>query len=135
MPTLQSMILTDRTPGTPVAHTFTPKGLNGGVGIVTDKSGGVPFGEPRFAIGNRETQDRINTDVKFSVPVLATESINGVSRPIVLRSAYVTARFSFSRLSTEQERNDVVGMFASAFAPGVTLVNDVVVKAEGVYGA
>jgi methionine synthase II (cobalamin-independent) len=51
----------------------------------------------------------------------------------VLRTGYADAQFTFEPTSTEQERNDIVGMFASALSAGSTLVNDTVVKLQGVY--
>lgn len=62
-----------------------------------------------------------------------TETINGVSRPVVVRTAYANLSVTFDEKSTEQERNDAIGLMASALATGKVLVNDTLVKLEGVY--
>lgn len=131
MPQLQQLVLTDRA-ATPVAHKFTPVDIQQNVGTVSERTGS-PVADPVYSISNRRSGDNYKVTIKMSVPVVQNETINGITRPIVVRSAYVQATFTFSKDSTEGERNNVVGMFADSFGTGKALVNDTLVKLEGVY--
>lgn len=134
MPALQTTVLKDRTPTTPVDHTFTPESVTDGVGIVTETSG-VPIGNSRLSVSSRKLANsgKYKAEVRLVIPTVVTETINGVSVPKVAREAFASATFTFDPASSEQERNDLVGMFADAFATGKTLVNDTVIKLQGVY--
>lgn len=132
MPALQTTVLTDRA-ATPVAHTFTPESVTDGVGIVTETSG-VPIGNSRLSVSSRKlASGKYKAEVRLVVPTVVTETINGVSVPKIAREAYASAVFTFDQASSEAERNDVVGMFADSFATSKVLVNDTVVKLQGVY--
>jgi hypothetical protein len=50
-----------------------------------------------------------------------------------VRTGYVNLSTSFDETSTEQERTDAIGMMSSALATSKVLVNDALVKNEGVY--
>jgi len=133
MPQLQNLVLTDRTPVTPVNHTFTPVGINQqGVGEVAANSG-VPVGSKRATVSVKKTNSRYKGSVRLVLPVLVTETINGVSNPVVARVAYCNMDFSFDEKSTEQERKDAVGMAADALGTGKVLVNDALITLEGIY--
>lgn len=133
MPALISTVLKDRTPTTPVDHTFIPQTVKDGVGTVVETSG-VPIGNSKLSVSSRETPNgKYIAEVRLSVPVVVNETINGVDSPKVVREAFATAKFSFDKSSSELERNNLVGMFASAFETGKVLVNDTVVKLQGVY--
>lgn len=132
MPQLQNITLTDRK-GTPVVHTFTPRDIVAGVGTVVESSG-VPVGSPRLTVSLRQTVNgRYKAVVKLVRPEIVTETINGVSRSIVDRTNSAEITFDFAPSSTEAERNDMVGMLADALGTGKVLVNDTVVKLQGVY--
>lgn len=133
MPQLQNVILTDRTPVTPVNLTFVPRGIDGNdVGTVVNNSG-VPIGEKRLTVSVKKKSSRYNAQVRLILPVVVTETINGVSRPVVVRTAYINVDATFDERSTEQERTDAVGLMASALGTGKVLVNDALVKLESVY--
>lgn len=132
MPQLQNLVLTDRAT-TPIAHTFVPRDIRDNIGTVVESSG-IPIGDNRFTISSvRTAQGKNKARVQLTVPVVQTQTINGVSTPVVVRTAYVDATFTFDATSTEQERKDVVGMFQSAFDASKVLVNDAIVKLQGVY--
>lgn len=133
MPQLQNLILTDRTPTTPANLTFVPRDIDAkGVGTVVN-SAGTPIGEKRVTVSMKKRNARYYGQVRISLPVVATETINGVSKPVVVRTAFINVDVSFDEKSTEQERTDAVGLMASALATGKVLVNDALVKLEGVY--
>jgi len=132
MPQLQNLVLTDRA-ATPVSHTFTPINIDtNGVGTVAE-TGTVPIGEPKFSIQNKRVNGRFKVTLKLSVPVVQTQTINGISTPTVVRTAYVDATFTFDGTASEQERKDIVGMFQSSLDPAKVLVNDTLIKLQGVY--
>lgn len=135
MPALQSIQLTDRA-STPVTKTLIPTGgPKGSVGrvAVADATGNL-LSETALTVSGRRTPQRLRSSIKLTVPVIANEVINGVNVPKVARGSFITAEFSFALDSTEQERNDAVGMFASSLLPTKTLVHDTVVKGQTVWG-
>jgi hypothetical protein len=133
MPALQSVVLTDRTPVTPVNITFVPRGKDPkGVGEVV-ASLGTPIGEKRCTVSMTKRGTRFVGQVRLVLPVVVTETINGVSSPVVVRTAYANLEVSFDEKSTEQERTDAVGLMSSALGTGKVLINDALVKLEEVY--
>lgn len=133
MPQLQNLVLADRTSPTPVNHTFTPVGINQqGVGEVANISG-VPVGYERVTVSMKKTNTRYRGQVRLTIPVVQTETINGIDRPVVVRTAYVDMNFSFDETSTEQERKNAIGMAADSLGASKVLINDSLVKLESVY--
>lgn len=132
MPQLQNLVLTDRK-ATPVAHTFVPRNIQQGVAEVAESSG-VPIGDNRVTASLIKTQaGRFKPTLKYTFPVVQTQTINGVSTPVVVRTAYVDLQFSFDPTSSEAERNDIAGMVADSLGVSKTLINDTVVKLQGIY--
>jgi len=133
MPQLQNVVLTDRK-ATPVAHTFTPRDITSGVATVIETTG-VPVGNSRLSLSLRQTgqNGRYKAEMKLAVPVVVNETINGVTVPKVARTAYADVTFTFDPTSTEAERNDIVGMLADSLGVSKALVNDTVVKLQGIY--
>jgi hypothetical protein len=132
MPQLQNVVLTDRE-STPVDHTFTPRDIVNGLGTVVETAG-IPVGEKQLQVAlNRTSSGRYKGVLKFKVPVVQTQTVNGIDTPTVVRTSFVDFNVTFDPTSTEQERADVIGMFASALAANKTLINDTLVKLQGVY--
>ena len=132
MPQLQTLVLTDRA-ATPVNHTYVPRDIKAGVAEVVESSG-IPIGDNRVTVRlNRTASGRYKPQVNFTFPVVQTKTENGISTPVVVRTAYCNVEFTFDPASTLDERNNVVGMVSSAFAATKPLINDTVVKLEGVY--
>lgn len=131
MPQIANLILTDRA-AVPVNHTFTPRDAAGGKGVLVSNTG-VTVGEKRFTIASSvNSNGKTVVRGKLILPVVATETINGVSMPKVVRTAYANFDLSFDATSTEQERKDAVGMIASSL-DAAKWVNDVTTKNETVY--
>lgn len=136
MPALQPLVVTDRTPSTPVNFTLNPigSGPESGYGVVgAADATGTALSEKRLTIGRRVSGNRIRVVEKWAFPVIVTETINGVAVPSVARVAYVDITFNFERGHTEQERKDVVGMIYSAHAVGKVLTEDTIVKNQDVW--
>jgi len=133
MPQLTTLVLKDRA-ATPVDHTFIPRDIVNGAGTVAESSG-IPLGDNRVAIAlnRRNASGRFKPTVNFTFPIVQNQVVNGVSTPIVVRTAYATLTFNFDSSSSEAERNNVVGMVQSALDPSKVLVNDTIVKLQGVY--
>lgn len=133
MPQLANLVLTDRTAPTPVNHTFTPREIKDGVGTVVESTG-VPVGDNRCAIQLRQTpQGSYKGTVRLTLPVVQTQVIAGITSPVVVRTAYANVEFTFAQTSTEEERKNAVGMLASALDASKAVVNDTLVKLQGVY--
>ncbi len=132
MPQLQSVVLTDRTPVTPVNRTYDPQDIKAGVGVAAN--GAVtPAGSERISVSNILSGTRYKGEVRLVLPVIQNETVNGIVRPVVVRTAYVTLQTSFDTSSSEQERNDALGLMASALGTGKVLINDALVKNQGIY--
>lgn len=118
---------------TPVSHDFVPRGddKNGVYSFV--ESTGVPIGDKVFTVSLRQIGDRIRARLILSDPVLVTETVNGVDKPVVPRTSYVDCTFTYSRFSSTQERKNLVGIFANLLDESVTTVDDTIVNLEGIF--
>lgn len=132
MPQLQSIAVTDRA-ATPVTITMTPKGRPDGVAVVGFSPDGSAVGMTKLTISHRKSADKWKTRLVFSAPVVVSETINGVASLRELRGSFADTTFTFAGTSTEAERNNFVGQYASLFATTKPLVNDVIVKGDEVY--
>jgi len=127
-----SVVINDRA-ATPVAHTFTPDGNDpNGVCVFTEKTG-VPAGDSRFTAQLRNSNGKYRPSLRLTVPVVQTQTINGVESPVVVRSAYVEVQCTFDALSTLQERKDAVGMMANALAANQVMLNDLLTNLNPIY--
>lgn len=135
MPSLQSIVVTDRAT-TPVNHTLTPTALqSGNVGLVSEKVAGQPISNQlRLSISNQMKNGKMRGRLVLTAPVVATEVINGVNSPKLLRTAVADLSVVFDEHSTTQERDDLVGMLASALANTKVLVDSTFVEGENVWG-
>lgn len=132
MPQLQNLVLTDRA-ATPVAHTFVPRDIVGNVATVVESTG-VPLADKRVTLTLRRTADgNYRAELGFSFPVVQDQTVNGITSPKVVRTAYADLSFRFSGTSTEQERKDLVGQVATALATAATMPNDMLTKLQAVY--
>lgn len=132
MPQLQNLILTDRA-ATPVAHTFVPREKQGSVGTVAESTG-TPIGDPKVTVSMvRTASGKYKGVVKYTFPVVQTQTINGVSTPVVVRTAYGELTVTFNAESTTQERNNAIGMIADSLGTGKALINGALVNLEGVW--
>lgn len=131
MPAIQNLVLTDRAT-TPVNHTFVPRGIPGGVATVVS-SNGTSVADKLFTISTRRANGKVKVRLVLRVPVVQTETINGISKPKVVRESISDTTFTFSAESTQQERDDHVGMFMSALDPSKALVNGATVDLMDIY--
>jgi len=127
-----NLVINDRA-ATPVAHTFSPDGDDkNGVHLYSEK-GSVPAGNPKYSIGLRQTGGRYRGSIRLAIPVVQTQTINGVSAPVVVRTSYIEVNTSFDALSTTQERADAVGLLVNSLAASQTQINDCIVNLSDIY--
>lgn len=127
-----NLVINDRA-ATPVAHTYTPDGDDAnGVHVYSEKTS-VPVGNPRYTASLRTSNGKFRPTVKLSVPVVQTQTINGVASPVVVRTAYAEVNFTFDGLSSEQERADCVGLLVNSLAASQTQLNDMIVKLSDIW--
>lgn len=131
MPSAGSFTVNDRA-ATPVAHTFVPRVIGSGVALFVE-SASVPFGERKFTISSRQSSGKYRVRIKGEFPVLVTETVNGVNKPSVIRTAYADTTLTFDQLSSLQERKDAVGMHFNAFATSQTMLDAVITGLESLW--
>lgn len=133
MPQLTSVVLKDRATPTPVDHTFVKRDVRDGVGTVIETTG-VPVGNSRLSVSARQSLSGFYKPVlKLVIPVVVTETINGVAMPKVIYTNSFEGTFTFSAFSTLEQRNNLVGMVRDALDPSKVLIHDTLVKLEAVY--
>lgn len=133
MPAMANVVLTDRAT-TPVNHTFTPQGKEGEAGGRFVEAGASSIGDKTFKIVPRKTPTgRRKIDLDLSIPVLVTETINGVNSYTVARTSRASVTFDFPPDATVQEQKDIVGMMYTALATATTVPNAVLVGNENVW--
>jgi hypothetical protein len=126
-----NLVINDRA-ATPVAHTYSPDGSAAGVHSYSEKTS-VPAGNPRFTARLAKTKDKYKPSLRLAVPVVQTQTINGVSTPVVVRTAYAEVNFTFDGVSTDQERKDCVGLMVNSLSASQTQINDLVVGLSDIY--
>lgn len=128
-----NLVIKDRTSPTPVDHTFSPDGDDtNGVHVFSEKTG-VPAGNARYTIGLRSSNGKYRPTARLAVPVVATQTINGVSSPVVIRTAYIDVSATFDQLSTAQERADIIGLMVNSLSTSQTQINDLFVNLSDIY--
>lgn len=127
-----NLVVNDRA-ATPVAHTYTPDGDDKNAVHLYSEKTAVPAGNPQFTIALSKSSGKYKPSIRLKIPVVATQTINGVSTPVLVRTAFVSVDFTFDAYSTEQERADCVGLLANSLAAGQTQINDLVVKLSDIY--
>jgi len=128
-----NIVINDRA-ATPVAHTYSPDGDDkNGVAQYSEK-GSVPAGNGRITLSVRPSNGgKYRGAVRLAVPIVQTQTINGVSAPVVVRTSYVEVSTTFDALSSTQERADAIGLMYNALAASQTQVNDALVNLTPVW--
>lgn len=127
-----NLVVNDRA-STPVAHTFTPAGDDTNDVHVFLERNGVPAADSRFTAALRSTNGKWRPTLRMQIPVVQTQDVGGIQTPVVVRTAFAELNLTFDATSTEQERKNLVGMFANALAANQTMVNDLIVNLNDIY--
>jgi len=123
MPQLNQLVLKDKDN---VDHTFSPTGITGGVATL-EESTGIPIGNKRLTLSSSQTAaGRRKVTLKFAIPIVQDASVNGVSRPTVVRTGYADLTFSFDGGSSTAERHMVRHFLAQSLSNAMieSMVND-----------
>jgi len=125
MPAIASITINDGAT-TPVAHTFTPSGIEGVVAKYDDRSGGVAVGYPKISISSAlpgKTSRNYKVRVKVVLPVLETQSgsaSNGFApAPTKAYDLIYDGTFTCPERSTLQNRKDIFAFVKNLFAQTV----------------
>lgn len=135
MGAVNSIVLTDGA-ATPATHTHLPSYKEGGELFVFRESTGVPLADNVITVRSRKTAaGKYKTSLGLAKPIVQTQTINGISQPVVVRTAYANLDFTFDATSTQQERKDIVFEIASLFAGGTNawFVDAHLVNNEGIF--
>lgn len=109
--------------GPPVNHNFLPLKVDGDTALYVEQSASSSAGFWSLSMTQRAPltgqKDRIYRSTgKLTIPVMATETVNGVTRPTVLRTLRANVEFIIPEDATLQERKDLrkilVGILESA---------------------
>lgn len=127
-----NLVLKDRA-GTPVSHTFTPDGdTPEGVHVFSEKTS-VPAGNPQYTAFATRKGGKYRPSLRLTIPIVQTQTINGVSTPVVVRTAQVWLSAVFDELSSEQERKDAIGQMADSLDASQTQINDLLLGTSDIY--
>ncbi len=135
MPALSTVVLTDAASPTPVDHSFAPRqGVDANGVALLVRSTGVPIGDERLTISRSRTQTgREKAVFKLTIPIVQNGTVDGISRPTIVRTSYVTVEFSFDGASSTQERHDVRAMVADLLGDGQALASALIDNLEALY--
>lgn len=128
MPQITTFTLNDRE-STPVGHVFTAGDKANGI-VQAVRSTGIPGTDEVVTISSRDSGRNRKVRFVLSVPIIQTETINGVSNPKEVRRGRADVTLTFDKYSTLQERKNVVGMLANALAASQTQLDAVFTALE-----
>jgi hypothetical protein len=95
---------------------------------------GVPVGEEKLTVSMRKSGSKFRGKLTLTMPVVQNQTVNGITIPTAVRTAYATLDVTFDEGSSTQERTNLIGMLADALGTSKTLVHNSLVGLEGVYG-
>lgn len=134
MPSISNFTLSDRK-DTPEVHTFSPHGRDSGTGVTTwVETDGSPIGDVKITSSTRKTQSgAYKVTVMFHKPVVGEETVDGITRQVVLRQIYGKLEITYPADSTTAERDDYIGMFSDIFSKNKAIWDSQLVDLESVW--
>lgn len=91
-----------------VSWVFKPRDNVGGVATFV-KSNGVPLADVTLKIKpSRTAAGRVKQDFNLSIPVVQNVEVAGVTKPVVVRTAYFNGTFTADVGSTTAERMELL---------------------------
>lgn len=105
MPQLSPVVLTDGTTDT----TFSPRGIDQNGVATFVSSSGVPLADKRLTVNRSRTaaNGREKVVIKMTSPVVQSATVNGVTNPVAVRTAYADVTLTFEKTSTVEERRQI----------------------------
>ena len=133
MSELNNVVINDGA-ATPVAHTFKPRAVANGIATLVESTG-VPLADKRLTLSiQRTAQSRAKPTIKFAMPVVQDATVNGVTKPTIVRTAYADITFNFDPSSSTQERKDLVAQVRNLLADDQTMAHALLVDLEDIWG-
>lgn len=133
MSELNNVVINDGA-ATPVAHTFKPRNVADGIATLVESTG-VPLADKRLTLSiQRTAQSRAKPTIKLVSPVVQDATVNGVTKPTIVRTAYADITFNFDPSSSTQERKDVVAQIRNLLADDQTMAKALLVDLEDIWG-
>jgi len=117
MPSYTNITINDRE-DTPVAHVFEPHAKEPVPTFM--EYGDTLVGNNTLTISARESNGKRRIRMDLKMPTVQTQNDNGITDPVVVRWAIAQVNFTFDEDSTEQERENAVGMIANALSASQT---------------
>lgn len=112
---------------------FVPRDINNGVGVLT-ASTGIPIADKRITLSlPRTANGKTKFKMNVTAPVVQLNTVNGVSAPKVVRTAYANIELTFDDTSTEEERQNMASYIAWAFTNGDELPRQMIQRLQGIY--
>jgi len=127
-----TLVLDDRQ-ATPISHSFVPVSRENGIAEWSETDG-TPLGDNKVTASvRRAANDKIKSRFKLVIPVTAVETVNGIALTKVVRVGYADISFTFDSSSTQEERDDLVGMTADALSVANPQLHNLFVNLQSVY--
>lgn len=127
MPDISTIVVPDAAT-TPVNHTFNKLKVNGDAALFLEQSNASSLGYWPLAISLRapvagQVQKMHRATVELSIPVVTTETVNGVGRPKLEYTMRFKGEFAIPAEATLQNRKDLrkisVGILNDAAVVGI----------------
>lgn len=122
---------------TPVNHDFVPVRVDGDIASYLEKSNSAAIGwwpmqiSLRAPVRSRNGASVYRCGLKLTIPVVQTETINGVDVPSVTRTLRANVELVLPTASTTQERDNLVTLVQNAL--GHAAFRDVAESLNNVY--
>lgn len=111
MPAISTITLADGQ-GTPVNHNFDPLKVDGDKALYRDSSSGSASGFKPVILSLRDpvpgnASQVYRVQVSLAVPIVQTQTVNGVTSDVVVRTGRFNGEFIIDGSSTPAERKDL----------------------------
>lgn len=117
MPAVANLVVKDRA-ATPNSITYNMFEKNVDGTFRWRVATGTPISDPKISIRSRLTAaGKQNYKIGIAVPVVQTQTVNGVSSPVLLRTAYINVDMTFDQASTATERSYIVNYLSTLLDP------------------
>jgi hypothetical protein len=109
MPAIATLSGVNDAETTPVAHSFVPRNIQGDIATFVE-AGTTSLEDKKLTVGVSRTADkgRSKTTIRLAWPIVQTQTVNGVSSPTLVRTAYAEFTMSSDSASTVQERKNAL---------------------------
>jgi hypothetical protein len=106
---------------------------NGVFRFVEKDPSGVPIGEKRLRVSLRETPSNHKVRLRLEVPVVQTETVEGIDNPKIVRVGTADLVLTFAKTSSTAERNLVAGLMADLLQTTQTELDAIITGLENLY--